>query len=218
MLNLHNDELVVDIKGIYSIEKFLVARRLMYWQVYLHKTLVAAEKMLVNILKRAKELAENGVELFASPSLRYFLQNKVDKHTMITSDEALQHFVMLDDSDLVCAVKVWGSHSDLVLSTLCENFTNRKLFKVETNTVPIEQDVYDLQISTYMNHFGISRHEASYFLGDQIVTTDTYSPQDDNINILLKTGEIKDITEVSDMLNITVLTKQVEKHFFCYYK
>jgi HD superfamily phosphohydrolase len=218
MLNLNNDELVVDIKGIYSIEKFLVARRLMYWQVYLHKTSVAAEKMLVNILKRAKELALSGVDLFASPALHFFLYNTVDKISFINSDEALQHFVMLDDSDLICAIKVWGNHSDTVLSTLCKDFTNRRLFKVEVNPDAVETAVYEDLIEQYCLHFSISRSEARYFLGDEVVSTDTYSPEDDTINILLKSGIVKDIAEVSDMLNIQVLTKKVQKHYFCYYK
>jgi len=218
MLNVHNDELVVDIKGIYSIEKFLVARRLMYWQVYLHKTSVAAERMLVNILKRAKELALRGDELFASPALHYFLYNTIDKNSFLKSDEALQNFVMLDDSDLVCAIKVWGNHADTVLSTLCRDFTNRRLFKVEINPTLVDKAVYEEDIKQYMAHFEISKEEAGYFLGDEIVTTDTYSPEDDSIQILLKNGTVKDIADVSDMLNIQVLTKKVEKHFYCYYK
>jgi HD superfamily phosphohydrolase len=218
MLNLHNDELVVDIKGIYSIEKFLVARRLMYWQVYLHKTSVAAERMLVNILKRAKELKLRGDDLFASPALHYFLYNRIDKNSFLKSDEALQNFVMLDDSDLVCAIKVWGSHSDIVLSTLCRDFTNRRLFKVEINPNLVDKAVYSKDLKQYATYFGISEEEATYFLGDEIVTTDTYSPDDDSIKILLKNDNVKDITDVSDMLNIQVLTKKVEKHFYCYYK
>jgi len=218
MLNLHNDELVVDIKGIYSIEKFLVARRLMYWQVYLHKTSVAAERMLVNILKRAKELALRGDDLFASPALHYFLYNTIDKNSFVKSDEALQNFVMLDDSDLICAIKAWGNHPDTVLSTLCRDFTNRRLFKVEINPTLVDKNVYEENLHQYSTHFGISREEAAYFVGDEIVTTDTYSPQDDSIQILLKNGKVKDIADVSDMLNIQVLTKKVEKHFFCYYK
>jgi len=218
MLNLHNDELVVDIKGIYSIEKFLVARRLMYWQVYLHKTSVAAERMLVNILKRAKELALSGVDLFTSPALNYFLYNTINKNSFLTTEDAVQNFVMLDDSDLVCAIKVWGNHSDTVLSTLCRDFTNRRLFKVEINPTSVDKAVYAKDLKQYSDYFGISIEEASYFLGDEIVTTDTYSPEDDSIQILLKNGTVKDIADVSDMLNIQVLTKKVEKHFYCYYR
>jgi len=217
MLNIHNDRLVVEAKGIYSIEKFLVARRLMYWQVYLHKTSVAAEKMLMNILKRAKELASTGIELFASPALHYFLYKKVDKQDFTNSGEALQHFALLDDSDVICAIKVWSTHKDSVLSTLCKAFTNRKLFKVEVDTESITETKRINKLQQYMNHFNVDINAAAYFMGEEIVTTDTYSPEDDNINILYKNGIIKDIAEASDMLNIVVLTKKVEKHYFCYY-
>lgn len=218
MLNVHKDELVVDIKGIYSIEKFLVARRLMYWQVYLHKTSVAAEKMLVNILKRAKHLAQRGDVLFSTPALHYFLYTKVDKNCFISSNEALDNFANLDDSDLISAIKVWGNHSDIVLSVLCKDFINRRLFKVTVNSALIERSVYNEHIEKYCKHFKINAEDASYFMGDETVSTDTYSAKDDNINILLKNGIVKDIADVSDMLNIQVLTKKVEKHFFCYYK
>lgn len=218
MLNVHNDSLVVDVKGIYSIEKFLVARRLMYWQVYLHKTSVAAEKMLVNILKRAKFLAGRGDELFASPALHYFLYNKVNRELFTTSDTALDNFVQLDDTDLICAVKVWAAHPDKVLSVLCGDFTGRRLFKVEVGYDKTDKAVVEERVKKYSIHFGITDEEARYFLGDELVTTDTYSLKDDNINILLKDGKVKDVAEVSDMLNIEVLTKKVQKHFFCYYK
>ena len=172
MLNLHNGELVVDIKGIYSIEKFLVARRLMYWQVYLHKTSVAAEKMLVNILKRAKELAAHGDVLFASPALHYFLYNDIDRNAFIHNKVSLENFAMLDDSDLICAFKVWISHKDIVLSTLCRDFINRRLFKVEINALSVSESKQKSYIVQYMRYFGISEHEANYFIGDEIVSTD----------------------------------------------
>ena len=218
MLNIHNDQLVVEAKGIYSIEKFLVARRLMYWQVYLHKTSVAAEKMLMNILKRAKELANRNIELFASPALHYFLYNEVAKQHFTDSEEALQHFAMLDDSDVICAIKVWSMHPDVVLSTLCKSFTDRRLFKVEIGTKPIEAEKRQNQLKQYMSHFNVSVEDASYFMGEEIVSTDTYSPEDDNINILYKDGTIKDIADASDMLNIAVLTKKVEKYYYCYFR
>jgi len=218
MLNIHNDQLVVEAKGIYSIEKFLVARRLMYWQVYLHKTAVAAEKMLMNILKRAKELACNNIELFASPALHYFLYNEVNKHVFLNDRNALDQFAMLDDSDMICAIKVWSTHEDVVLSELCKSFTNRRLFKVEIGTDSIDETVRQQYLKQYQKHFGVTASEAEYFMGDETVSTDTYSPEDDNINILYKDGTIKDIAEASDMLNISVLTKKVEKHFFCYYR
>lgn len=218
MLNIHNDQLVIEAKGIYSIEKFLVARRLMYWQVYLHKTSVAAEQMLLNILKRAKELATCNVELFGSPALHYFLYNEVTQQHFETSEDALEHFAMLDDSDVICAIKVWSTHPDLVLSTLCKAFTNRRLFKVEIGTAPIDEIRRNEQLKQYIAHFNVSEKEAAYFMGEEVVSTDTYSPEDDNINILYKDGSVKDIADASDMLNITVLTKKVEKHYFCFYR
>jgi HD superfamily phosphohydrolase len=216
MLNLHEDKLVVEAKGIYSIEKFLVARRLMYWQVYLHKTSVAAEKMLMNILKRAKELASNNQVLFASPALHYFLYNEINKKSFIQTGEALEHFAMLDDSDLICAIKVWSLHSDIVLSVLCKAFTYRHLFKVEISTESIDNEKRQQYLKQYISHFGVDENEASYFMGEEVVSTDTYTPKDDNINILYKNGSIKDVAEASDMLNISVLTKKVEKYYFCY--
>jgi len=218
MLNIHNDQLVVEAKGIYSIEKFLVARRLMYWQVYLHKTAVAAEKMLMNILKRAKELANNNVELFASPALHYFLYNDVNKQIFLNNPEAINNFVMLDDSDMICAIKVWSTHTDIVLSELSKAFINRRLFKVEVGTDVVKDSIRQQYLRQYQQHFGVTTHEAEYFMGDETVSTDTYSPEDDTINILYKDGSIKDIADASDMLNISVLTKKVEKHFFCYYR
>lgn len=218
MLNVKNDQLVVEAKGIYSIEKFLVARRLMYWQVYLHKTSVAAEKMLVNILRRAKELASDGIQLFASPALHFFLYKQLTKQDFIQSTEALDYFALLDDSDLLCAIKVWEANPDIVLSTLCKFFTDRRLFKIDTRTEvsPDEKRVH--YIEQYQKHFGITEHEAAYFLSEETVSTDTYNSKDDKINILYKDGSIVDIAEASDMLNIEVLTKKVEKHFFCYFK
>jgi len=218
MLNIYNDQLVVEAKGIYSIEKFLVARRLMFWQVYLHKTSVAAEKMLVNILKRAKELAASGEILFASPALHYFLYIEINKQQFLHSKEALEHFAMLDDSDIICAIKVWSTHSDIVLSVLSKSFINRRLFKVETLAESIDEVKHQLFLKQYREHFGISAYEAEYLMGEEVVSTDTYSPKDDNINILYKDGTIKDIADASDMLNITVLTKRVKKHYFCYFR
>ncbi len=130
----------------------------------------------------------------------------------------MDNFALLDDSDVICAIKVWANHSDVVLSALCRDFTNRKLFKVETQSEIVSKEKQNEYIKQYMSHFGVSEYEAQYFMGDEVVSTDTYSPEDDNINILLKNGTEKDVADVSDMLNIHVLTKKVEKHFFCYYR
>ena len=191
----------------------------MYWQVYLHKTSAAAEKMLTNILKRAKELASLGHDLFSSPALKYFLYKEVTHHDFENSAEALDNFALLDDSDVLSAVKVWSNHPDVVLSALCHDFTNRKLFKVEILTDKKQGEIlYRNLLKDYQRHFNISEHEAGYFLGEETVSTDTYSPEDDTIDILQKDGTIKDIADASDMLNIQVLTKKVEKHFLCYYR
>lgn len=218
MLNVHDDKLVVEAKGIYSIEKFLVARRLMYWQVYLHKTSVAAEKMLMNILNRAKELALKGRELFATPALHYFLYNEIGKDDFKASEKALGYFALLDDSDLISAIKVWSSEEDIVLSTLCEAFINRRLFKIEVLTEGVDSTERSNFLQQYSEHFGISLEDAAYFMGEEVVSTDTYSSSDDNINILYKDGSIKDIADASELLNITILTKKVRKYYFFYFR
>lgn len=218
MLNVADDKLVVEAKGIYSVEKFLVARRLMYWQVYLHKTSVAAEQMLINILRRAKQLAAKGVSLFASPALQWFLYRDVTSRQFQENPQALQSYALLDDSDILSAIKVWSSANDVVLSALCRAFTNRSLFKVKVLTSPVQSDELADMHERYMHHFGITREEANFFCGIHSVSTDTYSAKDDSIGILYKDSTIQDISDASDMLNIQVLTKRIEKHYLFYYK
>ncbi len=218
MLNVHNDRLVIEAKGIYSVEKFLIARRIMFWQVYSHKTSVAAEQMLINALRRAKELAMDGAELFASPALGYFLYNKMDKEKFISDEEVLQHYVLFDDSDITSALKVWASHSDIVLSMLSKSLINRKLFKTEILDHPLNEEIYQSRIKECSKAFGISEHEASYFFSQNSAFVNTYTPKDDNINILYKDGTVKDIAEVSDILNISMLSKQMKKYYFCWMK
>jgi hypothetical protein len=175
--------------------------------------------MLTNILKRAKELASEEEELFAPPSLRFFLYNKLTKADFENSSEPLDKFAELDDADILSAVKVWANHSDRVLATLCHNFTNRKLFKVEILKDTAQgESLRAFYLEKYKNEQGFSEHEASYFIGEEIVSTDTYSPKDETIDILHKDGTVKDIAVVSDMLNIQVLTKKVEKHYLCYWR
>ena len=175
--------------------------------------------MLTNILKRAKELTSQGEDLFGPPSLNYFLSKEITKEEFENSPEALDNFALLDDSDILSAVKVWSNHPDLVLSTLSHDFTNRKLFKVEILTDKEKGDALRGKlIKEYQQHFRINEYQAGYFLGEEAVSTDTYSPEDDTIEILQKDGTIKDIAEASDMLNIQVLTKKVEKHYLCYYR
>lgn len=216
MLDVKNDKLVVESKGIYSIENFLMSRRLMYWQVYLHKTAMAAEKMLSHTLNRAKELVRNGEKLFSSPALAYFLSKEVTMHDFKQNPEALHHFVNLDDNDIWSALKVWASHSDTVLSVLSAGMVNRRLFKIEiTETKPNENN-QRIRLEKYMKKYGISEAEARYFLSSDVVTTDMYSKKDDSIDILYKNGTVKDISKASDMLNIELLSKKVEKYYFAY--
>jgi len=215
MLNVKDDRLVVEAKGIYSTENFLMARRLMYWQVYLHKTSVAAEKMLINTLNRAEFLVQQGVDLSASPSLSYFLQNHVNQSVFRNNPEALDHFIDLDDNDIWCALKLWSKHSDKVLSILSDGLINRNLFKIEIKTEPFENSILKDKIQHYAKQLGITETEAGYFVSSDEISTNMYNEADDSIDILFKNGETKDIAEASDMLNIQLLSKKVKKYYLC---
>ncbi|NLJ01666.1 MAG: HD domain-containing protein [Bacteroidales bacterium] len=216
MLDVKEDKLVVESKGIYSIENFLMSRRLMYWQVYLHKTAVAAEKMMINTLRRARELTLGGEKLFASPSLAYFLENETTLADFEEYGVALRHFVQLDDNDLWSALKVWASHPDTVLSVLSEGMVNRKLFKIEIKEEKIERTKILERLEHFMKRFNISEQEAAYFIASDSMATDMYNKEDDSIDILYKDGTVKDISKASDMLKIELLSKKVEKYFFAY--
>ncbi len=218
MLNVVDDRLVVEQKGIYSIEKFLVARRLMYWQVYLHKTSVGAEQLLIKILKRARELAHRGVELWCSPALHFFLYHDVSAQDLFSDERVLERYVLLDDSDILSAVKSWMSAPDVVLATLSSLFTNRQLFKVRMLEEPIREAEREEMRSTYQQRLKVDKQDADYFFDEYSVSKDTYSVQDDSIAIMFSNGEIKDISEASDMLNMQVLTKRVIKHYLFYYR
>ncbi len=212
MLNVHDDKLVVEANGIYSIENFLIARRFMYWQVYLHKTSVAAEKMLIQILRRAQELAAQGCQLEATPALRFFVENHIDAATF--DDTALQNFVKLDDSDIMSAVKMWSETDDIVLSTLSKAFIERHLFKT-TIGQPLSDDERDTWLQTYAQRFGVSLREASYFFEQQTVTTRTYDNRDSQILILYPDGTVRDIADVSDIIDQQFLEKHVKKNYLC---
>ncbi|MDH8701115.1 HD superfamily phosphohydrolase [Dysgonomonadaceae bacterium PH5-43] len=216
MMNLKDGKLVIEAKGIYSIENFLMARRLMYWQVYLHKTAVAAEKMLVNILKRAHLMALEGKELFASPALKYFLYNSVDKHSLYNNSQSLKYFTELDDSDIWSALKAWANHSDKILSVLSKNLLDRTLFKIEIKQEPFDKEYLEKKKKEFSLRFNISEEEASYFISSDEVSTNMYNEADDSIDILYKDGTTKDIAEASDMLNIQLLSKKVKKYYFCF--
>lgn len=214
MLNVKDDRLVVEAKGIYSIENFLMARRMMYWQVYLHKTALAAEKMLINTLKRAKELARAGVDLFATPALRFFLYEDVNGENF--DRDALSQYVRLDDNDIWSSLKVWEEHPDFVLSTLSRCLVNRDLFKIEVSTKPFDKEKVRTLKETYAGEFSISLKEASYLVSSDSISTNMYEEADDSIDIIYHGGEIKDISEASDMLNISLLSKSIKKYYCCF--
>lgn len=216
MLDIVDDKLVVESKGIYSIENFLMSRRFMYWQVYLHKTAVSSEKMLINTIKRAKYLTDNGVELFASPSMSFFLRNHVTISDFEGNNEVMIHFSNLDDTDIWTALKVWQTHPDKVLSMLSYGMVNRKLFKIEITNEPYPAERKEEYIEKFMTKYNISKQEASYFVSSDSLATDMYNQYDESIKILFKNGVIKDISSASDMFNIELLSKKVEKYYFAY--
>jgi HD superfamily phosphohydrolase len=216
MLNLRDDKLVVEAKGIYSIENFLMARRLMYWQVYLHKTAVAAEKMLINTLRRAKVLASQGIELNVTPALHYFLYHRVDKAVFESNPEALDFFADLDDNDIWCALKTWAKHPDKVLSLLSSGLVHRKLFKIEIGREPVSEDFLKARINQYAEKYGLSFEDASYLVSSDEISTNMYNEVDDSIDILYNDGTVKDISNASDMLNIQLLSKKIKKYYFCF--
>ncbi len=218
MLNVVDDRLVVDSKGIYSIENYLISRRLMYWQVYLHKTTVATEKMLVNLLLRAKYLFQNGAQLFATPSLRFFLSNHVDAAFFESHPETLENYGLLDDSDIHCAIKEWTKSDDKVLSLLARNMISRRPFKVEIYDHAIEQDMIDTLEERLMQQTGVNRDEVKFLYNVSLIQKDMYDINDDHITILFKDGNMKDIAEASEILNVSLLSKKIRKYYLCYHK
>ncbi len=218
MLNVVNDRLVIDEKGIYSIEKFIIARRLMYWQVYLHKTVIAAETLLSSILKRAKVLALAGDELFCTPPLKRLLGKKYYKTDFEKDTTLLEDFSLLDDYDVYASIKVWAGHKDRVLSRLCLNLTNRMLFRIEMQRTPFAEEYIDTIKRHTRRLYDISHAEADYFVIHGSTRNNAYDPAVGSIRILSRTGELTDIASASDQLNIEVLSKTVEKHFLCYPK
>ncbi len=216
MLNVVDDQLVIDYKGIYSIENYLTSRRLMYWQVYLHKTTVACEKVLVNALLRAKKLASEGVELFASPALHYFLYNDVDAAHFSIDSEALQHYIDLDDNDIWSAVKVWKDSDDKVLALLSADLIERRPFRVEIH----DEEVSDERIAELRKelaeHFGITPEDAWFLISLNTIQKDMYDIHDDHISILNKDNTLKDIAEASEILNVELLSKKIRKYYLCY--
>ncbi|MGF1555040.1 HD domain-containing protein [Paucihalobacter sp.] len=216
MLNVVEDDLVIEEKGIYSVEKFLLARRLMYWQVYLHKTSLVAEQLLMGILKRAKWLYLNGAEISASKPLQYFIENDVSLNDF--SFDILQHFANLDDYDIISAVKQWQYHDDQVLKQLSQMIINRELLKVKIKSKPINQNQLKLKQQEFAKTNNFSVEEAKYFIFDGVISNQAYTLQKEQINVLYKIGKIQNIVKASDHLNLKALTKPVVKYFICYPK
>ena len=224
MLDVKEDKLVVQIKGIYSVEKFLVARRLMYWQVYLHKTSVAAEQHLIKILSRAKELARQSTEhrtqntnLFCSPALKYFLYQPVTFADFGVHSEALEQYALLDDNDVLCAIKAWIASEDKVLSKLSESFINRQLFRGELIEAPLTEVQKTALNKEYAEVLGISEEDAAYMWSEHVSTSNTYSEKGDSIGILYNDGTVRDISEASEILDLKSLTyKPVKRYIFKY--
>lgn len=218
MLNVKDDQLVVEEKGIYSIEKFIVARRLMYWQVYLHKTVLSAEFMLVNILKRAKDLSSRGVELFSSPALAFFLKEDISKEEFLSGPKVLERFCALDDFDIMGAIKVWAQHEDRVLQMLSSSLMNRKLFRIKLRSEAFTEENRTEVLDAIMNTYNFSREEAEYFVIQERIDNKAYSTAAQNIKIHYKDGSLKDVALASDHLNLQSLSEVVEKHFMCFPK
>ena len=216
MLNVADDKLVVDSKGIYSIENYLTTRRLMYWQLYLHKTAVGYEKVLVNTLKRAKYMVRQGLNVFATPALAYFLKNDIDAQWFASHPEALQMYAELDDSDIWSALKVWKHSDDKILSTLATDMTDRHLFKVEVTEQRPEDDYLQEKMHQIAVAMGIPDEDAHYLLTLTEIGKDMYNPEDDSIGILYKDGTVKDIAEASEILNVQLLSKKIRKYYLCY--
>lgn len=218
MLDVVDDGLVVEAKGIYSVEKFLVARRLMYWQVYLHKTVLSAEQMLLQIIRRAKFLAADGADLFATTPLNYFLRNQVKKSDFGDSPKILGLFAQLDDFDIFTAIKEWTNSKDRVLSLLCKSLVNRILFRTEIRNQPIPPEEILIRKEMVAKHFSLSLDEAGYFVFADVAQNSAYNPTHEQINIYFRDGRLQDISEVSDHLTKDVLSKMVKKYFICYPK
>jgi len=218
MIDIKNDQIVIEAKGIYSVEKFITARRLMYWQVYLHKTVLVAEFMIMKLLKRAKQLRLEGVKLFATPILDYFLSNNIDNNSFASEKSTLENFARLDDYDIFAAMKVWVDHPDKVLSFLSNAIVNRNLLKIEIGNEEVSDQYYEDVKKRIATKFNLSPEETDFFVIRDKTSNYTYKPGSDNIRILYRDGSIYDIAEASDQLNINLLSKPTTKYFICYPK
>ena len=215
MLNVRNDELVVEEKGLYSVEKFLIARRLMYWQVYLHKTSVVAEQILIRLLNRAKELVQQGQELTMSTALAFFVKNKISKNNF--SQEVLEMFARLDDTDIISAMKEWQFYPDVVLSKLSKMLLNRDLLKIKVRLNDFEeQKIKRLQKLSLAK--GVEEKDMKYFVFTGVMTNRAYNPAKEVIKILTKNGRVVDLSKTSEAINLEPLSQVTERYYICYPK
>ena len=222
MLNIFEDQIVAEVKGIYSIEKFLIARRLMFWQVYLHKTVVSAELLLINVLKRVRELTAAGENIFAAPTLDIFLKNRFNyndfkNNITVSGKNILDWYSLLDDSDILVSVKEWQNHPDLVLSYLAKSITNRKLFKIKIKSTPVSKAWEEKTLHKITETLTGDHKISSYFLMTGEITNKALNRNEENILILSKSGKVRDIRDASD-INLSALTKTVRKYFACFPK
>ncbi len=223
MLNVVDDSLVIDEKGIYSLEKFLIARRLMYWQVYMHKTVISSESLLVKILKRAKEIALEGADLYSTPALRFFLYNQIGHADLVmdrdfTPGIIAANFTKLDDNDILVSAKYWVDHSDKVLSDLSSRLVRRDLFAVELQNEPFpDERVMELS-SVAGNLMKVSPELTDYFVFTDSISNLAYTPDAPEVKILLKNGNTADISTVSEMFDHRFLSEKVTKYYLCYPK
>lgn len=218
MMHVHEDELVLEKKSIYSVQKYLLSRSLMYWQVYLHKTVVAAEETLVRIMERAKELAQNGQSLATSPALTYFLNDDVSLTQFEQDEQALQNFALLDDFDILFAVKSWVNHADPILSNLCKALVWRRLPHIEYRKEPIALEELEKMQVRGAELLSISPADSRYFCFTGKLDNSVYRQDGSSIKLLEKSGLVQDLTEASDQYDLSVLTKKVQKYYFCFPK
>ncbi len=215
MLNVQDDELVVEEKGIYSVEKFLMARRFMYWQVYLHKTSLVAEQLLLKLIKRSKLLLQEGHELECAAALKYFLtRNGADRF----DESTLLQFVLLDDVDIISALKTWQFHDDFVLSKLSGMLLNRNLLEIRIKNNPIADEKMRKKRNWVKSSYGLRDGEADYFVFSGEISNRAYNADYQNINIARKSGKLTDVANASDHLNLKALSKKVTKYYVCYPK
>ncbi|MFD2245731.1 HD domain-containing protein [Pontibacter ruber] len=218
MLDVANDKLVVEEKAIYSIENFLVSRRLMYWQVYLHKTVISAENMVLRVVQRARELLQRGIDVPASPCLRFFLASNLTLEDFEKDNTILERFVSLDDHDVWSGIKEWASHPDFILSFLAQSILNRRLFKVIISSKPIEEDMLLGLSELVQEHFKVREEDVKYLMISGKISNNAYQAEGQSIDILTKTGYVVDAAEASDLPNIRALSNKVEKYYVCYPK